>query len=255
MASRNTNGRLEASSLNQNPAAVEAVIAMGFYTEEEALSTYHDLQRDGADSSSRYVRDDVTSGTSNVAGEVGEFISQSLMLALDAKSDSRLNNAPSTCGQSFHNQQSSLEQSSLSELGAANATSTAETQVNQKTLTKVPTAQPVQISSGNEEVPSVSSSSTAASDEGLNSVEISPVAYSHPTEPTRAELKERLRVLRKENRRLKERQTCRKCHERPVSLTFLPCGHFSFCKECGLSFTACPLCRRTILADVCTIAS
>lgn len=66
---------------------------------------------------------------------------------------------------------------------------------------------------------------------------------------------ERLRALREENRRLKARNICHQCHQRPVALTFLPCGHFCFCNECGSSFNACPLCRKTILADVRTFVS
>ncbi|KAK7484246.1 hypothetical protein BaRGS_00024495 [Batillaria attramentaria] len=68
-------------------------------------------------------------------------------------------------------------------------------------------------------------------------------------------LRQKVRVLTIENRRLKERQTCRHCRERPVSLTLLPCGHFCFCQECGATFHACPVCRKTILADVRTIVS
>ena len=66
---------------------------------------------------------------------------------------------------------------------------------------------------------------------------------------------ERLRALRAENRRLKARQMCRQCHLRPVALTLLPCGHFCFCQECASSFHACPVCRKTILADVRTFVS
>ncbi|KAK7480031.1 hypothetical protein BaRGS_00028764 [Batillaria attramentaria] len=71
----------------------------------------------------------------------------------------------------------------------------------------------------------------------------------------RQELRQKVRVLREENRKLKERQTCRHCRERPVSLTLLPCGHFCFCQECGSTFYACPICQKTILADVRTIVS
>ena len=66
---------------------------------------------------------------------------------------------------------------------------------------------------------------------------------------------ERLRALQAENRRLKARKVCRQCRQRPVALTFLPCGHFCFCQECGSSFSSCPLCRKTILADVRTFVS
>ena len=66
---------------------------------------------------------------------------------------------------------------------------------------------------------------------------------------------ERLRALRAENRRLKARNVCRQCHQRPVALTLLPCGHFLFCQECGSSFNACPVCKKTVLADVRTFVS
>ena len=66
---------------------------------------------------------------------------------------------------------------------------------------------------------------------------------------------ERLRALRAENRRLKALKTCRQCRQRPVALTLLPCGHFCFCQECGSSFNACPICKKTILADVRTFVS
>lgn len=68
-------------------------------------------------------------------------------------------------------------------------------------------------------------------------------------------LKEKLVALRAENRKLKARQVCRQCHQRPVALTFLPCGHFCYCEKCGSSFEVCPVCKRTILADVRTIVS
>lgn len=71
----------------------------------------------------------------------------------------------------------------------------------------------------------------------------------------RRRLLERLRALRAENRRLKALKTCRQCRQRPVALTLLPCGHFCFCQECGSSFHACPICKKTILADVRTFVS
>ncbi|XP_076459344.1 uncharacterized protein LOC143292710 [Babylonia areolata] len=67
-----------------------------------------------------------------------------------------------------------------------------------------------------------------------------------------ATLQQKLRALRQENQLLKTRQQCRSCHSRPVSITFLPCGHFSYCYDCGQTFRACPICRKTILADVRT---
>ncbi|KAK7111278.1 inhibitor of apoptosis protein-like [Littorina saxatilis] len=65
-------------------------------------------------------------------------------------------------------------------------------------------------------------------------------------------LKHKLQALRSENQRLKERHLCRHCRSKPVSLTFLPCGHYSYCCDCGGRFSACPICRKTILADVRT---
>ena len=65
-------------------------------------------------------------------------------------------------------------------------------------------------------------------------------------------LKQKLKALRYENRKLKERQLCKSCRNRQVSITFLPCGHYSFCYDCGQKYNACPICRKTILADVRT---
>ena len=62
----------------------------------------------------------------------------------------------------------------------------------------------------------------------------------------------KLKMLMAENQRLKKRQQCRQCKTRQVSLTFLPCGHYSYCQECGQKFNTCPICKKTILADVRT---
>lgn len=71
-------------------------------------------------------------------------------------------------------------------------------------------------------------------------------------EPDIRELKKKLRYLKSENRNLKERSLCKRCHSKPVSITFLPCGHYSYCYDCGQTFNACPICKKTILADVKT---
>lgn len=55
-----------------------------------------------------------------------------------------------------------------------------------------------------------------------------------------------------ENKRLKRGELCQCCFGTPRSLTFLPCGHFHYCVECGNNFSRCPLCKKTILADVKT---
>lgn len=78
---------------------------------------------------------------------------------------------------------------------------------------------------------------------------------SSPPRATHHEGLERLRALKVENKRLRARNTCRHCRQRPVTLTLLPCGHFCFCHECGSTFRACPVCRKTILADVRTFVA
>ena len=65
----------------------------------------------------------------------------------------------------------------------------------------------------------------------------------------------RLKALRAENKRLKSRQFCRKCKEKPVALTLLPCGHFALCVDCGPGTPQCPVCKKAILADVKTFVS
>lgn len=68
-------------------------------------------------------------------------------------------------------------------------------------------------------------------------------------------LREKMAALRKENSKLKARQNCRRCLTRPANLTLLPCGHFCLCVECGQTFDKCPLCLKTVLADVRTFVS
>lgn len=63
----------------------------------------------------------------------------------------------------------------------------------------------------------------------------------------------RLLLLRAENIRLKAWKMCKACKTNPASITLLPCGHFAYCRECGRQFHACPLCKKTILADVYTL--
>ncbi|KAK7491288.1 hypothetical protein BaRGS_00017559 [Batillaria attramentaria] len=71
----------------------------------------------------------------------------------------------------------------------------------------------------------------------------------------RRRLKEKVQVLRKEQSKLLARKLCRHCKKRPVGLTLLPCGHFCLCPECGAEFKKCPVCLKTILADVRTFVS
>ncbi|KAK7491289.1 hypothetical protein BaRGS_00017560 [Batillaria attramentaria] len=65
-------------------------------------------------------------------------------------------------------------------------------------------------------------------------------------------LRKKVKLLKSENRHLKERSLCKHCRSKPVSITFLPCGHYSYCYDCGQTFNACPICKKTILADVRT---
>ncbi|KAK7113289.1 hypothetical protein V1264_012601 [Littorina saxatilis] len=69
------------------------------------------------------------------------------------------------------------------------------------------------------------------------------------------ELRQKVAALRRENSKLKARTLCRHCRKRPANLTLLPCGHFCLCAECGSTFDQCPVCRKTVLADIKTFVS
>ena len=62
----------------------------------------------------------------------------------------------------------------------------------------------------------------------------------------------RLRALKAENRKLKQRNKCRLCQVRAPTLTLLPCGHFLLCEQCGDAHIYCPACRNRVLATVKT---
>ena len=62
----------------------------------------------------------------------------------------------------------------------------------------------------------------------------------------------KLNLSKRENARLKKRSACCKCKINSIDLTLLPCGNFSYCRECGSKFTFCPLYSKPILADVKT---
>lgn len=74
-----------------------------------------------------------------------------------------------------------------------------------------------------------------------------------PSESRR--IKERVHSLKVENAKLKARQLCHQCKARPAGLTLLPCGHFLFCVQCGRAFDQCPVCHKTVLADVVTFVA
>ena len=70
--------------------------------------------------------------------------------------------------------------------------------------------------------------------------------------------KDRVHKLALENRRLKQRKTCRACQKVNLAddgITFLPCGHFVTCQECSKKFKFCPACGKEIKGDVKTFLS
>lgn len=70
-------------------------------------------------------------------------------------------------------------------------------------------------------------------------------------------LKTEVKQLIKENKRLKKRKRCVICKTEEVGITFLPCGHFTTCKECGTNeeIQDCSLCGKSILGTVRTFLS
>ena len=73
-----------------------------------------------------------------------------------------------------------------------------------------------------------------------------------------SELKGRLYVLAKKNRKLRERKVCRACNKVELStsgITFLPCGHFITCEECSEMFDDCLACGKNIMGTVRTFLS
>lgn len=119
---------------------------------------------------------------------------------------------------------------------------------------------------GNTSVDSIPSSASGSATENssvLHPSKVSPesqtVSHQNISDVEKARerrfLLEKLQALREENRRLKARKSCLHCCQTPVALTLLPCGHFTLCEECGSSFSACPVCHQTILADVKTYLS
>ncbi|XP_048239004.1 baculoviral IAP repeat-containing protein 2-like [Haliotis rufescens] len=65
-------------------------------------------------------------------------------------------------------------------------------------------------------------------------------------------LSKKLKLLKAENRRLKEQSTCRVCKNNAVSILFLPCGHLVTCSDCAEKVHECVMCGKTILGTVKT---
>ncbi|XP_063445573.1 putative inhibitor of apoptosis [Mytilus trossulus] len=59
-----------------------------------------------------------------------------------------------------------------------------------------------------------------------------------------------IRNLEKENRNLKDQQTCKICLDEPVAIVFLPCGHMAACINCAPALRRCPICRAFIKGTV-----
>lgn len=70
-----------------------------------------------------------------------------------------------------------------------------------------------------------------------------------------AQLKQHVRALAVENKKLKERKKCRSCKTVELTssgVTFLPCGHFITCEACAEKHENCPACNQTIMGTVRT---
>ncbi|CAL1542933.1 unnamed protein product [Lymnaea stagnalis] len=63
---------------------------------------------------------------------------------------------------------------------------------------------------------------------------------------------EALLAVTNENKLLEDCKLCVKCHDKPRGITFLPCGHFTMCRECAGPTYICNLCQKSVLATVDT---
>lgn len=61
-------------------------------------------------------------------------------------------------------------------------------------------------------------------------------------------LRERQNMLLEENARLRNMRTCQRCHDRPVGVIFLPCGHIIACTTCAPNIRRCLRCDTVIRA-------
>ncbi|XP_070191298.1 baculoviral IAP repeat-containing protein 3-like isoform X3 [Littorina saxatilis] len=61
-------------------------------------------------------------------------------------------------------------------------------------------------------------------------------------------LGDRQNVLQQENARLRNMRTCQRCHEQPVGVIFLPCGHIIACTTCAPNIRRCLRCDTVIRA-------
>ena len=61
-------------------------------------------------------------------------------------------------------------------------------------------------------------------------------------------LRERQNMLQEENARLRNMRTCQRCHDHPVGVIFLPCGHIIACTTCAPNIRRCLRCDTVIRA-------
>ena len=57
-------------------------------------------------------------------------------------------------------------------------------------------------------------------------------------------------VLKEENKRLKDENSCRICYVFESNIVFLPCGHLVTCPQCASAVTTCPVCRTPITQTI-----
>ncbi|XP_059179000.1 baculoviral IAP repeat-containing protein 3-like [Physella acuta] len=68
-------------------------------------------------------------------------------------------------------------------------------------------------------------------------------------------VEEHLMAVKNENTILEGERKCLQCRRSPRGVTFLPCGHFTTCRECSVPMYVCSLCNKNILATVDTYLS
>ncbi|CAL1542930.1 unnamed protein product [Lymnaea stagnalis] len=66
---------------------------------------------------------------------------------------------------------------------------------------------------------------------------------------------EALLAVTNENKLLEDCKLCVKCRDKPRGITFLPCGHFTMCRECAGPTYICSTCNKSVLATVDTFLS
>ncbi|XP_013091094.2 uncharacterized protein LOC106074799 isoform X1 [Biomphalaria glabrata] len=85
----------------------------------------------------------------------------------------------------------------------------------------------------------------------LKSLFKSPQEDGHMTDPRiQSSESTALKLLRAENKTLKENLTCKVCFKSEIKDVFLPCGELYACSDCSKLLTHCPSCKKQILATV-----